>query len=156
MLKTAPERKEVDSQRDLIRALADVVSLVEPRLLELWKSTGITFAQRRVLRRLRDGSRSPGWLAGELGVSGPTLTRHLQRLEDAGLIQRSVDSGDRRRVVVELTDAGRRSLADHRIFGNSPLALGARDLTAPDRRALAVGLNRLVEHARARSERSHD
>lgn len=137
--------------RDVVRVLADVIGLVEPRLLELWKTTGMTFAQRRVLRRLRAGPRSPGWLAADMGISAPTLTRHLQRLEDSGLISRSTDREDRRRVVVELTDAGRQSLADHRIFGGTPLARAAADLTPAQRRELVFGLGRLVAMARKAS-----
>jgi DNA-binding MarR family transcriptional regulator len=138
------------SRREVIRRLADIVSLVEPRLLDLWRSTGMTFAQRRLLRRVRDGRRSPGELAAELGISGPTLTRHLQRLDDAGFVSRSVDPGDRRRVVVELTDAGRRSLAANRLFSGSPLALAVDDLSIAERKALISAIDRLVERARAR------
>ena len=140
-----------DTPRDVVRALADVIGLLEPRLLELWKTTGMTFAQRRVVRRLRGGPRSPGSLAADMGISAPTLTRHLQRLEDGALISRSTDREDRRRVVVELTDAGRRSLADHRVFGGTPLARAAADLTAPQRRELVAGLTRLVKLARDES-----
>ncbi|HKC19011.1 MAG TPA: MarR family winged helix-turn-helix transcriptional regulator [Candidatus Dormibacteraeota bacterium] len=150
--RTAPPSVEVDSSKAVIRALADVVSLVEPRLLDLWRTTGITFAQRRLLRRLRDGSRSPGALAAELGISAPTLTRHLQRLENHHLLSRSVDSEDRRRVVVELTDAGRRSLADHRIFGGSPLAHAAAGLSPSERRALVEALGHLTSVAKTRAE----
>jgi DNA-binding MarR family transcriptional regulator len=148
---TTPQAEEIDSRKAVIRALADVVSLVEPRLLDLWRTAGITFAQRRLLRRLRDGARSPGVLAAELGISAPTLTRHLQRLEDRRLIRRSVDSEDRRRVVVELTDAGRRSLADHRIFGGSPLAYAAASLSAAERRALVDALGHLTGMAKTRA-----
>lgn len=139
---------DTDSRREVIRALADVVSLVEPRLLDLWKTTGMTFAQRRVLRRLRERPRSPGSLAAELGSSAPTLTRHLHKLEGHGLVTRSVDTGDRRRIVVELTEAGRRSLADHRVFGGSALAVAAAEMTEQERRSLLTGLGRLVELAR--------
>jgi MarR family transcriptional regulator, transcriptional regulator for hemolysin len=45
-------------------------------------------------------------LARSLGIEGPTLTRHLDGLEQAGLVTRSRDPNDRRAVRVELTDAG--------------------------------------------------
>jgi MarR family transcriptional regulator for hemolysin len=45
-------------------------------------------------------------LARSLGIEGPTLTRHLDGLERAGLVQRRRDPSDRRAVQVELTDAG--------------------------------------------------
>jgi DNA-binding MarR family transcriptional regulator len=134
--------------RALVRALGDVITLVEPRLLELWKSTGITFAQRRVLRRLVSGPRSAGDLAAELGIAAPTLTRQLQKLEDRGLLDRRVDATDRRRVTVALTDAGARLLAGHRVLGGGPLVMAARNLSPGRRRDLADALRRLVELAR--------
>jgi MarR family transcriptional regulator for hemolysin len=46
-------------------------------------------------------------LARSLGIEGPTLTRHLDGMERAGLVERRRDPNDRRAVQVELTDAGR-------------------------------------------------
>jgi MarR family transcriptional regulator, transcriptional regulator for hemolysin len=46
-------------------------------------------------------------LAASLGIEGPTLTRHLDRLEELGLIHRNRDGADRRYALVELTPAGR-------------------------------------------------
>ncbi len=45
-------------------------------------------------------------LAGSLGIEGPTLTRHLDRLEELGLIQRNRTGADRRYALVGLTAAG--------------------------------------------------
>jgi MarR family transcriptional regulator for hemolysin len=51
-------------------------------------------------------------LARAVGIEGPTLTRHLDRLEEAGLVVRRRDPDDRRAVRVELTAAGERLYAD--------------------------------------------
>jgi MarR family transcriptional regulator for hemolysin len=45
-------------------------------------------------------------LAAALGIEGPTLTRHLDGLEDAGLVVRVRDGADRRALRVETTEAG--------------------------------------------------
>ena len=45
-------------------------------------------------------------LAASLGIEGPTLTRHLDRLEELGLIRRNRTGTDRRYARVELTAAG--------------------------------------------------
>jgi MarR family transcriptional regulator for hemolysin len=45
-------------------------------------------------------------LARALDIEGPTLTRHLDGLERAGLVARRRDPADRRAVRVELTEAG--------------------------------------------------
>jgi MarR family transcriptional regulator for hemolysin len=53
-------------------------------------------------------------LARELRIEGPTLTRHLDGLEQAGLVVRRRAPSDRRAVHVELTDDGRRKHAELR------------------------------------------
>jgi len=45
-------------------------------------------------------------IAAAVGVEGPTLTHHLNRLEDQGLVRRSRDPGNRRVQRVVLTQAG--------------------------------------------------
>jgi len=50
--------------------------------------------------------RSQHDLAVAVGIEGPTLTRHLDGLEQRGLVQRRQDPGNRRAVLVELTDEG--------------------------------------------------
>jgi MarR family transcriptional regulator for hemolysin len=45
-------------------------------------------------------------LAEILNVEGPTLTRHLARMEAEGLVERRRTSADRRAAIVHLTDAG--------------------------------------------------
>ncbi len=46
-------------------------------------------------------------LARAVGIEGPTLTRHLDGLEAAGLVIRRRHPVDRRAIQVELTDSGR-------------------------------------------------
>jgi len=50
-------------------------------------------------------------LARAVGIEGPTLTRHLDGLEELGLVRRVRDAADRRAVKVELTDEGERLFA---------------------------------------------
>jgi MarR family transcriptional regulator for hemolysin len=45
-------------------------------------------------------------LAEAVGVEGPTLTHHLNRMEAAGLVTRTRDPANRRVHRVELTEAG--------------------------------------------------
>ncbi|MGA8922277.1 MAG: MarR family transcriptional regulator [Candidatus Dormiibacterota bacterium] len=146
--KAPPASDDSTEGRDVIRVIADLVSVLEPQLLGVWRSTGMTFSQRRVLRRLRDGPRFAGEVAASLGISAPTLTRQLAKLEEHGCITRSVDTADRRKVLVDLTDEGRRVLAGHRVFAGSPIAHAARDLSASQRQALIENLGLLVNLAR--------
>jgi MarR family transcriptional regulator, transcriptional regulator for hemolysin len=60
-----------------------------------------------ILNALRGGDhRSQLELARAIGIQGPTLARHLDNLDESGLIRRVRDAADRRNVQVELTPAG--------------------------------------------------
>ena len=141
-------RDPATSARDAIRAVADLVSLVEPRLLTLWQEAGMTLSQRRVLSRLRDGPRSAGEIATGLRISSPSLTRMLTKLEERGLIVRALDTGDRRRILVELTTPGQRLIEDHRVFSGTSLARAAKSLNAGELRNLTESVANLVSLAR--------
>ena len=54
-----------------------------------------------------DAWRTQHELARALRIEGPTLTRHLDGLEEEGLVVRRRDTNDRRAVSVELTEAGK-------------------------------------------------
>ena len=47
-----------------------------------------------------------GEMAEEMGITGATLTHHLNMLENRGLVRRWRDADNRRAQHVELTDAG--------------------------------------------------
>jgi DNA-binding MarR family transcriptional regulator len=69
------------------------------------------------------------------------MAQTLSELERDGLIARSPDPGDRRRALVELTEAGRRGLDEDRRHREGWLAQTiSRQLTAQERRALADAL----------------
>jgi MarR family transcriptional regulator, organic hydroperoxide resistance regulator len=69
---------------------------------------GLTYPQYLVMLVLweQDGS-SVGELGGRLALDSGTLTPLLKRLEAAGLVQRLRDAADERRVLLQLTAAGR-------------------------------------------------
>jgi MarR family transcriptional regulator for hemolysin len=71
-------------------------------------NVGASFGNWTVLASLESGgSAIQRVLAASLGIEGPTLTRHLDRLEELGLIHRNRTAVDRRYALVELTAAGR-------------------------------------------------
>jgi MarR family transcriptional regulator, transcriptional regulator for hemolysin len=60
-----------------------------------------------VLTTLRgEAWRTQQELARAVGIEGPTLTRHLDGMERAGLVVRRRAAGDRRAIQVELTERG--------------------------------------------------
>src|SRR3954453_20782274 len=69
---------------------------------------GLTYPQFLVMLALyEDAPRSVGDLGLVLGMETGTLTPLLKRLEAAGLLTRTRDSADERRVLIDLTEAGR-------------------------------------------------
>jgi DNA-binding MarR family transcriptional regulator len=72
----------------------------------------------------------------------------LTKLEERGLVVRTLDPGDRRRVLIELTSQGRRSLEGHRVFSGTSLVLAARSLSAGERLDLIESVDKLVRAAR--------
>lgn len=67
---------------------------------------GGSLASWLILSALRSGPPSQQQLARAVGIEGPTLTRHLDQLEAAGLVRRTPHPADRRAVQVEPTDDG--------------------------------------------------
>ncbi|MBO1753584.1 MarR family winged helix-turn-helix transcriptional regulator [Allobranchiibius sp. CTAmp26] len=70
--------------------------------------------QFSVLAKLDSGSSTPRTLAELECVSAPSMTRTLTGLQERGALTRATDPQDRRRVVVTITDAGRRMLREGR------------------------------------------
>src|SRR4051794_31862764 len=68
---------------------------------------GLTYPQFLVMLALyEDAPRTVGDLGLMLGMDNGTLTPLLKRLETAGLVTRTRDLADERRVLIDLTEAG--------------------------------------------------
>ncbi len=73
---------------------------------------GVNPKQIYLLRKLREtGSLAPSRIADLVFADRPTVTSMLDTLERAGWIERRRDPEDGKRVLVDITDAGRRKLA---------------------------------------------
>jgi MarR family transcriptional regulator, transcriptional regulator for hemolysin len=111
---------------------------------------GGSLAAWLVMASLKGGlHQSQREIADELGVEGPTLTHHLNRLESAGLVTRARNPENRRVHDVTLTPAGERAfgslLGVVRDFDTQLRAgLSDRDLTT-----LRRLLQRLTDNATA-------
>lgn len=91
----------------------------------------LTTPQLICLRTISSVERiTPGELASKVYLSQATLSGVLNRLEEHGLIVRKRDDRDKRRVWLELTEYGRKLIADAPLplhdkfskrFGNLPL-----------------------------------
>lgn len=68
---------------------------------------GLGAADLRCLDWLVDGPKTPGQLAGAIGLRPAATTAVIDRLERRGLVSRSRDSGDRRVITVRMTEEAR-------------------------------------------------
>jgi len=89
----------------LLRAREAVMAYFRPLL----NSVGLTEQQWRILRLLDDrGEMEAGMIADLACILSPSLTGILVRMEKAGLIHRSRDKVDSRRLIVTISKEGRK------------------------------------------------
>jgi DNA-binding MarR family transcriptional regulator len=117
----------------------------------------------RLVRRLRAEHRFPlshGTVLGRLDREGPQSTSDLALAERVrpqsmaqivadlqadGLIERSPDPGDRRRILIELTEQGREALQQDRCDREGWLARAIADALSPEEQATLVRAVKLLE-----------
>ncbi|GLZ78114.1 MarR family transcriptional regulator [Actinorhabdospora filicis] len=115
---------------------------------------GLANRQFKILLRLRGlgapYTTSPSHLAELVGLTRGALSARLAPLEEGGLIERTMDAGDRRRVHVRLTDAGHAAFEKQVGAEENDEALLLSGLSEGERRTLADLLRKMVEVAEAR------
>jgi DNA-binding MarR family transcriptional regulator len=163
MAKTTDERDHVDRfleelgpelpSLDLeVEGIVDRIGGLNKRfhrsLDETLAEFGLTNGEWRMLCYLRQAGppyrRSAGQLAERAELSSGAMTNRLDRLEESGLVRRLPDPDDRRGVLVELTDAGRRAWQDSVSAQAAKEALVAAALTDRERRQLNELLRRMM------------
>jgi DNA-binding MarR family transcriptional regulator len=97
----------------------------------------LTLNQLAVLGTLsRCGALSAGDLASRENVKPPSMTRIVDKLESAGLVERHPHATDGRQIVVELTDAARAVLETDRRRRDAWLAQRLLELDPAEREVL--------------------
>jgi DNA-binding MarR family transcriptional regulator len=131
--------------------LAADLRLVLGRLVRRLRAerSGLSLMHVAVLGRLdRDGPSPIGRLADGERVRPQSMATTVSALEKAGLVERGRDPADGRRVVIDLTPAGRRALAADREQRVGWLAGAiAADLSEREQRTLAAALELLARLA---------
>ena len=101
-------REATLSSLELAEELRPALLRIARNLRRETEALGVTSHQVTLLWLVKD---RPGLslreLAEEEGISAPSLSGHVDRLESAGLLRRVRSSDDRRRVGLELTPEGR-------------------------------------------------
>ena len=142
----ARERPELDSgPMAVIGRLHRLADLLEGELRTVFASAGLGNGDFDVLASLRRAGApyrlSPGDLSASTMVTSGAVTKRVDRLEQKGLVKRSVSAADGRGREIELTPSGKKLtdaiVVDH--WANEDRLLAALDATERDQ---LVGLLR--------------
>ena len=124
--------------------LSDAARLLRRRFDERARAIGVTRAQWRTLTVLsRNEGATQGALADLLEVEPITLCRMIDRLEEAGHVERRRAPADRRAWNIYLTDRSRPLLDQLRVLGEAVFETALAGLDAPGRAALEAALQRI-------------
>lgn len=106
------------------QALWESLTLLVRRVRQPSAAGGLRMPERHALSRLdRGGPATSSELARQEQVTAQTMGATLGALRARGLVERHADPDDGRRVLLSVTDAGRRELQDKRDARAERLAL---------------------------------
>jgi len=126
----------------LLSRAADQVSA---RFHKVAKERGLGVAEWRVLGSLWNNPSTVGELAGFTLYQQPTLTKIIDRMVKAGLVERHGDPEDRRRVHVRLTAQGRAVAAELLPIAKAQEAAMLSGYSEAEIRVLKDALKLLIE-----------
>nr|WP_296063762.1 MarR family transcriptional regulator [uncultured Actinoplanes sp.] len=131
----------------IVRLVAVSRSVTQSRKRAL-AGSGLKLWQFKILLSLRrlgpPYATSPSRLADAMGLTRGALSARLAPLEEAGLIARTHDTGDRRRVEVRLTEAGHEAFEAHAKAENRDETDLLAPLTEQERHTLDDLLRKLL------------
>lgn len=134
----------------VVSALRRIAQAMDSHSKWLDAHVRLTIPQLLVLEALR-ASREPlsaGTVAERVSLTQGTVTSILDRLEGKGLITRTRGDRDRRRVMVELTLAGRATLKGAPALMHDAFVRDFAALPEREREALTAALERVADMVR--------
>ena len=144
--------REATNSLNLAEELRPILLRLARNLRKETETLGITSHQVTLLWLVRS---RPGLslreLAAEEGISAPSLSGHVDRLEAAGLLRRVRSSDDRRRVGLELTPEGSALLKRVRARRTTWLAARLEHLSDDERELVERALPALAALLEPRS-----
>jgi DNA-binding MarR family transcriptional regulator len=124
--------------------ISDVSRLMRRRFDERAREIGVTRTQWRVLKFLQRGEGiNQGGLAEMLEVEPITACRMIDRLEEAGLVERRRDPSDRRAWQIFLTDRARPLLDELGLLADALLESALAGITPSDHDVVMATLQRI-------------
>ncbi|QLL16100.1 MarR family winged helix-turn-helix transcriptional regulator [Pseudomonas chlororaphis] len=143
---------------DASRLRGQIMAVVR-RLRRETRGGSIPLAQLALLGAIDRfaGEATPSALAATEQMRSPNLASQLRALEGMGLIQRTPDAQDRRKVRVSLTEDGREALHRNRIGRDEWLAATMLACLTPQEQQLLADAGMLLERiAKFENPSTHD
>jgi DNA-binding MarR family transcriptional regulator len=143
------ERPGLDvSATHILQRITRLYLLQSGSFRDVFNRFGLAFGEYEVLAALvRSGPPyrlTPGDLSGAMVLSSGAMTNRIDRLEEAGLVERLPDPDDRRGTLVAITERGRQVVDEAMVahLANEERLLGA--LSAGERHQLTGLLRKLL------------
>ena len=133
---TVAPATETTLASDLLAVVARINRLANQRV-----RLPLPFAQARLLSTIEaEGRARISDLAALDHCSQPTMTTQVRRLEEAGLVSRTVDPDDARAVLISITPQGIATLAQVRADRGNAIDPFMEELDSTDRDTLAAAV----------------
>lgn len=130
----------------ILRSLRRIIRAVELYSHQLDARHGITAPQLACLMKLvEEGPVILRTLAEKVFLSSSTVVGIVDRLQSKGLVTRTRSTRDRRQVLIEATDAGRRLAEKTPLPMHEALARALQNLPVEDRAALSDTLEQIID-----------
>ncbi len=138
--------------------IIDGARLLRRRFDQETRHLDMTSAQLQILGRLSQNEGiNQAQLAGLLDMEPITVSRHVDRMEAAGFVERSPDPQDRRVHLLNLTDKGKSLLPGMRLIAQKIFEDAQDGLSESERAVLLKGLEQVVSNlSRKPVESSND
>jgi MarR family transcriptional regulator for hemolysin len=131
--------------RSLGLLMIDGARLLRRRFDQEMRHLKMTSAQLQILGRIAQNEGiNQAQLAGMLDMEPITVSRHVDRMEVAGLVERSPDPQDRRARLLNLTETSKALLPGMRQIAQQIFAEAQEGLSEAERAVLLKGLEQLV------------
>ena len=136
--------------REIGALLRELMHALGEPTIAAWTELDFTLPQLKTLKVLaHEGSASIGHIADRLGVGQPTASHLVERLVQAGFVERADDPTNRRRTLARLSSSGEELIGQLRGKRGEQLFAWLRELEAADLHAFQQGLRALVRVARS-------
>lgn len=125
----------------LLSSTFNTILSVEEAALQNKLTTGLTMSEIHTIEAVGLHEQHPmNVVATRLGVTLATLTTAMVKLEQKGYVERTRSNTDRRKVLVQLTSAGRAAFRSHQLFHRDLVERALEGLNEEEERILAQAL----------------